>query len=171
MFTFYGFTCACHVQILDVQKVKPTFNLGCFIPLYIIYIERKIDIFHAYILLKVKVSLKEVYFILLYTHMFFKCYFRLIRIFLRVLSCIHLCVFMLYTFVCFILCNAHLPHHSHPAQSGDALADGRKVVEKVAAAVSLTEALDLMDVIRNRLQQVFQLHLQMKKMWAEYLNL
>lgn len=57
------------------------------------------------------------------------------------------------------ICLCVIPHHGHPAQSGDALADGRQVVEEAAAAVSFSEVLDLLDVIGDRLQQVTQLRL------------
>lgn len=36
------------------------------------------------------------------------------------------------------------------------------MVEEVAATVSFTEVLDLLDVIRNGLQQVMKLHLQVQ---------
>lgn len=49
-----------------------------------------------------------------------------------------------------------LPHHSNPAEGRYALTDGREVVEEAAAAVLLAETLDLLDVIRNWLQQVME---------------
>lgn len=55
--------------------------------------------------------------------------------------------------------KASAPHHCHPADGRDALTDGRQVVEEAAAAVSLPESLDLLDVIRNGLQQVAELRL------------
>lgn len=55
------------------------------------------------------------------------------------------------------------PHHSHPAQSRDTLADGWKVVEEATAAIPFSEVLDLLDVIRNRLQQIVKLHLHVKR--------
>lgn len=58
-----------------------------------------------------------------------------------VLFCMH-CVFL-----CIGECNCFIPHHSDPAQRWDALADGRQVVEEAAAAVSLSEVLNLLDVI------------------------
>lgn len=56
-----------------------------------------------------------------------------------------------------------LPHHSHPAQSGDTLTDGWKVVEEATATIPFSEALDLLDVIRNRLQQIVELRLWVKR--------
>lgn len=72
--------------------------------------------------------------------------------FLNVLSSFYLCVCVF----------ALLPYHGHPAESGDALADCWQVVEEAAAAVSFAEALDSLDVIRDRLQQVVQLRLHRK---------
>lgn len=55
------------------------------------------------------------------------------------------------------------PHHCHPAESRDALANSWQVVKEAAAAVSFPEALDLLDVIRNGLQQVMKFRLHKKK--------
>lgn len=60
--------------------------------------------------------------------------------------------------MCTFMCA--YPYHGHPAQCGDALADGWKVVEEAAATVSFSEALNLLDVIWNRLQEVLELCLQ-----------
>lgn len=54
-------------------------------------------------------------------------------------------------------------YHGHPAEGGDALADGRQVIEELAAAIALPEALDLLDVVRDGLQQVVELRLQTPK--------
>lgn len=55
------------------------------------------------------------------------------------------------------MCNGILPHHSHPAQSRNTLTNSRQVIEEAAASVSFSEVLDLLDVIRNWLQQVLKL--------------
>lgn len=52
------------------------------------------------------------------------------------------------------------PHHGHPSQGRDALADGRQVIEEAAATAPLPEGLDLLDVISDGLQQVLQLRLR-----------
>ena len=44
-------------------------------------------------------------------------------------------------------------YHGDPSKRRDALADGREVVEEVAAAVALAEALDLRYLVRHGLQQ------------------
>lgn len=48
-------------------------------------------------------------------------------------------------------------HHSHPAQSRDALAHGRQVVEQAAAAVLLPEILDLLDLVGDGSEEVSHL--------------
>ncbi len=48
-------------------------------------------------------------------------------------------------------------HHSHPAQSGDALAHGRQMVEQAAAAVLLPVILDLLDLVREGSEEVSHL--------------
>lgn len=59
--------------------------------------------------------------------------------------------------------KASAAHHCHPADGRNALADGRQVVEEAAAAVSFPERLDLLDVIRNGLEQVTELRLHEKE--------
>lgn len=48
-------------------------------------------------------------------------------------------------------------HHGHPAQSGDALAHGRQVVEQATAAVLLPETLDLLDLVGEWSEEVSHL--------------
>lgn len=45
-------------------------------------------------------------------------------------------------------------HHGHPAQSGDALAHSRQVVEQAAATLLLPEILDLLDLVREGSEEV-----------------